>query len=151
MAQPAVMRERLFALRETIAKLEGKPAPALAAAESEALADKGRSAKNESVLRLPLGIPTLDEAIDGGLPLDGITEVRSDLLREAGAGSGFVLALAAMLQCQVEESHSAPPPILWIADMVSTMEAGVPYAVGLRDFGLKPDQFFYASPRKLED
>ena len=151
MAQSAVTRERLFALRETIAKLEGKPAPALAAAQSEALADKGLAAKNDSGPRLPLGIPALDEAIDGGLPLDGITEARTDLLREAGAGSGFVLALAAMLQCQVEESHSAPLPILWIADMVSTMEAGVPYAVGLRDFGLKPDQFFYASPRKLED
>ena len=151
MAQSAVTRERLFALRETIAKLEGKPAPALAAAESEALVDKGLSAKNESVLRLPLGIPALDEAIDGGLPLDGVTEVRSDLLREAGAGSGFVLALAAMLQRQVEESPSASLPILWIADMVSTMEAGAPYAVGLRDFGLKSDQFFYASPRKLED
>jgi protein ImuA len=149
MAQPAVTRERLFALRETIAKLEGKPA--VATAESEALADKGLAAKNESVLRLPLGIPTLDEAIDGGLPLDGITEVRSDLLREAGACSGFVLALAAMLQCQSEETPSVSLPILWIADMVSTMEAGVPYAVGLRDFGLRPDQFFYASPRKLED
>ncbi len=152
MAQSAVTRERLFALRETIAKLEGKPAPALAAAESEALADKGLAAKNEDALRLPLGIPSFDEAINGGLPLDGITEVRSDLLREAGAGSGFVLALAAMLQRQVEESPSdASLPILWIADMVSTMEAGIPYAVGLRDFGLKPDQFFYASPRKLED
>lgn len=34
MAQSAVARERLFALRETIAKLEGKPVPALAAAEN---------------------------------------------------------------------------------------------------------------------
>ncbi|MDQ0560657.1 protein ImuA [Rhizobium mesoamericanum] len=151
MAQPAVTRERLFALREAIAKLEGKPAPALAAAESEASADKGPSAKNEGALRLPLGIPALDEAIDGGLPLDGITEVRSGHLREAGAGSGFALALAAMLQRQTEESPNASLPILWIADMVSTLEAGAPYAIGLRDFGLKPDQFIYASPRKLED
>ena len=149
MAQSAVTRERLFALRETIAKLEGKPAPALAAAQ--ALAEKDLSTKNDSGPRLPLGIPRFDEAIDGGLPLDGITEVRSDLLREAGASSGFVLALAAMVQRQVEESHSAPLPILWIADMISTMEAGIPYAVGLRDFGLKPERFFYASPRKLED
>ncbi|CDM59749.1 MULTISPECIES: ImuA family protein [Rhizobium] len=151
MAQPAVARERLFALRETIAKLEGKPAPALAAAESQALAESGLAAKNEGVLRLPLKIPALDEAIDGGLPLDGITEVRSDLLREAGAGSGFVLALAATLQRQAEDNQNASLPVLWIADTVSTMEAGEPYAVGLRDFGLKPDLFFYASPRKLED
>jgi protein ImuA len=70
MAQSAVARERLFALRETIAKLEGKPAPALAAAESEALAEAGlEGAKTENALRLPLGIPALDDAMEGGVPL----------------------------------------------------------------------------------
>jgi protein ImuA len=152
MAQSAVARERLFALRETIAKLEGKPAPALAAAESQALADTDfEGEKPENALRLPLGIPVLDEALEGGLPLDGLTEIRTRLLRNAGASSGFVLALSAMLQRQDEESGKAPLPILWISDTVATMEAGRPYAVGLRDFGLKPRLFLYASPRKLED
>lgn len=151
MAQSAVARERLFALRETIAKLEGRPVPALAAAENQALADtvldKPRS---EDALRLPLGVPALDEALDGGLPLDGLTEIRTTLLRNAGASSGFVLAIAAMLQHR-DEDLGAHLPILWIADTVATMEAGQPYAVGLSDFGLKPRLFLHAAPKKLED
>jgi protein ImuA len=150
-AQSAVGRERLFALRETIAKLEGKPVPALAAAENQALADTVLDKPgSEDALRLQLGIPALDEALDGGLPLDGMTEIRTTLLRNAGASSGFVLAIAAMLQRQ-EEGANAHLPILWIADTVATMEAGRPYAVGLGDFGLKPRLFLHAAPKKLED
>jgi protein ImuA len=85
------------------------------------------------------------------LPLDGITEIRSTLLRNAGASSGFALALAAMLQRQEEEAGRRPMPVLWISDTVSSMEAGVPYAVGLSDFGLRPERFLQANPRKLED
>jgi protein ImuA len=152
MAQPAVTRERLFALRETIAKLEGKPAPALAAAESQALAEQNFVGEGgENALRLPLGISALDEAMEGGMPLDGLTEVRTHLLRNAGASSGFVLALASMLQRQDEENQRASLPILWISDTVSCLEAGRPYAVGIRDLGLKPELFLHASPRKLED
>jgi len=151
-AQSAVARERLFALRETIAKREGKPVPALAAAESEALAERGCDRKNaDDAPRLPLGIAVIDDALDGGLPLDGLTEVRTGQLRNAGAGSGFVLALAAMLQRQNEDEQRGPLPVLWIADTVASIEAGRPYAVGLRDFGLNPGLFLHATPRKLED
>jgi protein ImuA len=38
-----------------------------------------------------------------------------------------------------------------IADKVAAMEAGIPYAVGLKDFGLRTERFFHANPRKLED
>jgi protein ImuA len=152
MAQSAVTRERLFALRETIAKLEGKRAPTLAAAESQALAERDLvDGGGKNSLRLPLGISALDDAMEGGVPLDALTEVRTHLLRNAGASSGFVLALASMLQRQDEESQRVSLPILWISDTVSSMEAGRPYAVGIRDFGLKPELFLHASPRKLED
>ncbi|MDM9621258.1 hypothetical protein [Rhizobium sp. S96] len=152
MAQPAVTRERLFALRETIAKLEGKPIPALAAAEGEALAEAGfKEEKSENTLRLSIGIPDIDDALEGGVPRDGLTEVRTRLLRNAGASSGFVLALAAMLQRQDEEEGRGKLPILWIADTVASIEAGRPYAVGLQDFGLEPRLFLHATPRKLED
>ncbi|WP_245303050.1 ImuA family protein [Rhizobium esperanzae] len=153
MAQNALARERLFALRETIAKLEGKPAPALAAAEREALAsgETGRpdAERNGRAQRLPFGVTSLDEAMEGGLPLDAITEIRSTLFRDAGAASGFALAAAALLQ-RVEEASDCSP-ILWIGDTVSTMEAGLPYAVGLQDFGLRPECFLQALPRKLDE
>lgn len=153
MAQTAVTRERLFALRETIAKLEGKAVPALAAAEQEALGDDVQAAKAKAkrTPRLAFGIEQLDDALEGGLPLDGLTEVRTPMLRNAGASSGFALAIAAVLQRRDEEQERSPMPILWIADKVAGMEAGIPYAPGLKNFGLRPDRFLYASPRKLED
>jgi len=147
MAQTAVTRERLFALRETIAKLEGKPVPALAAAEQEALGAGNAPRKRDETPRFCFGIPELDEALEGGLPLDALTEIRTKMFLDAGSSSGFALAIAAALQHRAEEKN----PVLWIADKVGTIEAGVPYAVGLQDFGLRPELFLHASPRKLED
>src|SRR5262249_2438441 len=128
MADTAVARETLFALRETIARLEGKPVPELAAAEQELMATAdGRCKDAGEPPLLPLGDPRLDKALEGGLPLDGMTEIRSHLLRDAGAASGFALALASRLQPNGIESS----PVLWISDTVAAMEAGFPYAVGL--------------------
>lgn len=150
MARTALAREQLFALRETIARLEGKPLPALAAAESQALAEDEKSGKADLTPRLPFGIGLLDEALEGGLPLDGITEIRSCLLRDAGASSGLVLALASRLQHR-EAVSGHLLPVLWIADRISMIEAGMPYAIGLRDFGLRQDHFLHAAPRRLEE
>ncbi|XAZ23442.1 hypothetical protein LVY75_32415 [Sinorhizobium sp. B11] len=150
MAQTALARERLFALRETIARLEGKSAPALAAAEREALSE-GRERLQERILpRLPFGVEQFDDALEGGLQLDAITEFRAASSCDAGAASGLAMAIAARLQKQEEET-SRLLPLLWIGDVVGTLEAGRPYAPGLRDFGLKPERFFHAAPRKLED
>lgn len=150
MAQTALARERLFALRETIARLEGKSAPALAAAEREALSE-GRERRQGRILpRLPFGVEQFDDALEGGLQLDAITEFRAASSCDAGAASGLAMAIAARLQKQEEET-SRLLPLLWIGDVVGTLEAGRPYAPGLRDFGLKPERFFHAAPRKLED
>jgi protein ImuA len=153
MAKVAVAREKLFALRETIARLEGKPAPALAAADMHALAESNPpiQKRTKDQQRLGFDIPDLDEVLEGGLPLDGLTEIRTQMLRDGAAGSGFAMALAARLQRRDDEENHAFLPILWISDRVSTLEAGIPYAVGLRDFGLRPELFLHASPRKLED
>jgi protein ImuA len=150
MAQTALARERLFALRETIARLEGKPAPALAAAEREALAE-GHERRQEHILpRLPFGVEPFDDALEGGLQLDAITEFRAASSGDAGAASGLAIAIVARLQKQ-EEDTGRLLPLLWISDAVGTLEAGRPYAPGLKDFGLKPERFFHAAPRKLED
>ena len=155
MAETAVARETLFALRETIARLEGRPVPELAAAEQEVrAADDGRRRDADERLLLPLGIAHLDKALEGGLPLDGMTEIRSHLLRDAGAASGFALALASWLQwgrLQSGKDEKDSFPVLWIGDRVAAMEAGFPYAVGLKDFGLQPERFLHAAPRKLEE
>ena len=162
MAEAAVARETLFALRETIARLEGRPIPALAAAANETLTDKParqmaaiakslpiQPMREQSLL--PIGVDELDAALQGGLPLDALTEIRSLGLRDAGVASGFALALAARLHAQASDTVPAKSPVLWIGDTVATMEAGLPYAIGISDFGLEPQAFLQASPRKLDD
>lgn len=151
MATHATAQERLFALRKTIARLEGKAVPALAAAEQEKEAQQPEKA-GRGDRRLPFGIPAIDGALEGGVPLDGVTEIRTAFFHDAGSATGFVLALAARLQGGNEgERQEASGPIVWIADTASVQEAGLPYAVGLMQFGLKPRQFLYARPRKLEE
>ena len=148
MAGNAAAQETIFALREQIARLEGKPLAALAAAEqADAAADPEAWKAGLDQPRLLFGIEALDAALEGGLPLDGMTEIRTRPMGNAGAASGFVLALCACLKArQVSEA-----PVLWIGDIVSTQEAGAPYAPGLSQFGLAPKDVLYASPRKLDD
>ncbi len=152
MAGTAVARETLFALRETIARLEGKPVPALAAAEQEALAASGlRPAGGlQQKERAPLatGVAVLDEAMQGGMPLDALTEIRSGAFRDAGSATGFALALTARLR---QREDGAAAPVLWIGDRMAALEAGLPYAIGLKDFGLEPQGFLHAVPRKLDE
>jgi protein ImuA len=145
MVQTPMTRERLFALREEIARLEGS---SVAAARQEALAGESGHGKRKESHRLPLGVPALDGALEGGLPLDGICEIRSQLMRDAPVVTGFALALAALLQRKADEDRS---PVLWISDPVTSMETGIPYAPGLADFGLRPERFLHAAPRRLEE
>ncbi|MGE6742848.1 ImuA family protein [Allorhizobium pseudoryzae] len=143
MTRSVLAQETVFALRETIARMEGKALPALAAAEAEHVAD----GNGESPSRLPMAVTALDEALEGGLPLDAITEIRSLGFRHAGAASGFALSLTARLQ------HAGPEtgPVLWISDRMARGEAGLPYAPGLKAFGLDSARFYHALPQRLED
>jgi protein ImuA len=148
MAGNAAAQERLFALREQIARLEGRPMPALAAPQQAEAAALPKALKTKpQALRLPFGIASLDAALKGGLPLDGITEIRTRLMGDAGAASGFALSLAAHLKAK----DTSGAPLLWIGEGFSRQETGAPYAGGFRQFGLKPEDMLYASPRRLED
>ena len=142
MAKHATAQERLFALRETIARLEGKT-PMLVAEEQR---EKGKNPAILTSRRVSLEIADVDAALEGGLPLDGMTEVRTSMMRDAGAGSGLVLALAALIQKQAGASA-----LLWISDRVSNGEAGLPYPVGLAQYGVQVEHFLHAAPRTLED
>jgi protein ImuA len=142
MAGNARAQDVLFTLREQIAKMEGKPLPAAVAAEQEDLIARR---KRKRPVRLPFGIQALDEALDGGLLLDSITEVRSSSMYDAGAATGFVLSLASSLN--VHESG----PVLWIADSLLACESGVPYVSGISQFGIDPAAVLHASPRRLDD
>lgn len=148
MANDATAQERLFALREKIARLEGKISPAMAAAEREDLAlQTNEQMETDDEKRLSFNIPFLDEALDGGLRADGFMEVRSHSLYDAGAASGFTLSLVAFMQAR----QASQDPVLWIADRFSASEAGIVHAAGIRQIGIDPHSVFYASPNRLDE
>ena len=148
MAAHAMPREEIFALRQAIARIEGKSihAAEIAAAFPEAgqlaqgePADGGSDlGKMEQALEA-----ILREACQPG----SMTEIRSLRLGEAGAASGFGLALALCTQPR----DGRAPRYLVIGNPMVAREAGLPYAPGLADFGLGPRQLIHALPRRIED
>lgn len=171
MAEKAVPRETVFALREAIARLErGTGTRAAERAGDEAgfgrreisgqegpdmphtiLRERGISKAEEGrEAVLPLGVPALDAALAGGLPLRGMTEIRVGETRDAGAGIGFTLALAALCQARSREKGELGP-VLWIAETMALKEAGFPYGVGLAGHGLDLTRALISAPKSLKE
>jgi protein ImuA len=144
-------------LRRRIAALEGRPQPAARldapqgsrrdadpdAAGAIAPAGSGSAAERRERRRaeraalaggvLPFGVTALDRLFAaGGLPLGSLHEIHAAASREAGALSGFVLALAARLLAL------RPGPVVWAVERMSGAEGGRLYGPGLNAFGLDP-------------
>jgi protein ImuA len=157
MAGNAKAQETIFSLREEIARLEGKPlATAAALQQAEAAARVHLAMSKPAPLpidpddrpdRLGFGVTRLDQALGGGLPIDGITEMRTARMADAGAASGFAAALAAHLK----EASGDDAPVLWIGDAVARNDMGAAHAPGLAQFGLGPGDVLHGLPRRLED
>ncbi len=154
MGQSTMTRERLFALRETISRLENENVPGLlktARKGNPAGFGQITSKQEEGVSGpvLSLGIDALDAILQGGLPLGGLTEVRTVETRDAGAALGFVLALAVL--CQSGRQSQLGSPILWIGQGMAASEAGHPYGRGLEAYGLNTGCCLFSSPRTVLD
>lgn len=151
MAKEALARERLFALRETIARMEGRPLSTLEPAVSEegaaTLAPGGRAA---GAAALGFSIPPLDAALGGGLPKAGLAEIRAEEWRNAGASTGLALAFCAFLAREAGEDGEEPA-FLFIGEAKAAREAGDPFPAGLADHGLPIRRFLKASPKRLEE
>lgn len=150
MAENAVQRQTILSLRETIARIENGCPPA---AMPTTLAPDPAGFRREGASHrkaLPLGIPPLDGALKGGLPLEGLTEIRNAETRDAGAAAGFVTALAVLYQ-QERKSKGHLGPVLWISQALAAREAGHPYAPGLKSFGLDAERFLFVSARTVKD
>lgn len=156
MATPALAREQLFALRETIARIENADGPGLVPRKQRWQWDAPQSQPQSPSPSQPPGddpsahrageTDGLDTVFEGGLPDRGLVEIRNPQTRDMGAASGFSLALAAMRQEQ--EGTGAT---LWIGQALALSEAGTPYAPGLRKHGLDPARFLLARPRTVQD
>lgn len=143
-------RTGLAELRRRIAALEGRlplegqlgPAPAVAA-KRQGL--DGSSSQPKPV-RLRLGLAELDDLFAaGGLASGALHEVVSAESRDAGALSGFVLALLARVM--VARSGA----VLWVAEPLANREAGRLHGPGLLRFGVDPARLVVVLPRRTEE
>lgn len=79
------------------------------------------------------GEKAVDSVFREGLQRGAIHEVFASQAGDAGAATGFIIALA----LRAAASHS---PIIWVEEDFAERENGVPYAAGLHDFGLAPER-----------
>lgn len=147
MAGDAVARERLVALRQTIARIEGR-APDEDAPVRGKQSGCGFRGGNDARL-LPLGVSAFDEALQGGLPLDAMVELRAQEMRDAGAVSGFALSLCARLMRG--DDRAAQRFFLWIGERMVALDTGLPHLPGLADHGFSGARLLYAAPGKIEE
>jgi protein ImuA len=100
--------------------------------------ESGQSAGDS---RLPLGIPSLDAALGGGLAAKALHEIAAAGEAEIPAATGFALILAAR----------NPGPLVWIAEDMAFAENGAPYGPGLEELGLAPERLIAVGAAKSRD
>jgi protein ImuA len=155
MATSAMAQRTLFALRQKIAKIEGTLPERLApsGASKTVLRRKGVAARQDGA-RLPgTGAVRLDDALGGGLPYAGLTEIHGGKVRDSGAVAGFALAMAGLvLKRRETDTRQTRFPVLWIGVRQAFSEAGFPYAPGIAALcGLSPDELLVSQAPKLVD
>ena len=99
--------------------------------------------KNEQK-RVSLGIPAIDEKIEGGLAASALHEVRCSYARDVGAAAGFVLSLISTLKKNDERR------IIWIIDPAAAIECGSLFPAGLAQFGIDPARLFFVKACNLQ-
>jgi protein ImuA len=111
------------------------------------LKGEGRIARNDTGKgqnNVPFALPRLDAMLAGGLRRDALHEIRSGESRDAGAATGFAVAVVAHLITRSK-------PVLWIVETASADEAGFPYAAGISRFGLSPAHLIVVRVKKAAD
>ncbi len=147
----------LFALRQAIARIEGKPdhAARLLAGSTDqewrttARNDTDKTGQVDFTAGETAAMPQFEGLMAELLAPGTIVELRNDRLQHAGAITGLALALARMSAERAAAGHSRR--LLFIADPHVVRETGLVYAPGLTDFGLDPADLVHAMPRRLED
>ncbi|ATU90297.1 ImuA family protein [Phyllobacterium zundukense] len=79
------------------------------------------------------GDDAIDRVFRDGLQRGAVHEIFADESGDAGAATGFVIALA--LRASSDQS-----PILWVEEDFTAQEHGFPYAPGLQNIGLDPQR-----------
>lgn len=178
MAQNAVVRELLPALRRRIAAIEDRPperfdatagqpacpagdgidasagavllrhdgTPATAAGPPPVAAN--RNAATTDVVAT--GVAGFDRALGGGLARAALCEIHGLQARDAGAVTGFALALASL--ARRSRAGAGPAPLLWIGAADLASEAGFPHAPAVEAlFGISHQALLFARARRPLD
>lgn len=148
MAAHAVAQATLCALRQDIARIEGRLAERLEpppGTDMTVLRHGGRAFRGGDLLAT--GVKAFDAALDGGLSRGALSEIHAVQTRDAGASASFTLALAALAMKERQQRS-----LLWIGTAEIFREAGLPYAAGLtQTFGISPEELLFADAPKLAD
>lgn len=91
--------------------------------------------------RIALGLPALDEALQGGLPRAALHEVHAVAAADAAAAGGFTLALA--------RRAAGARPILLVRQDCLDGETGAVHPAGLPEFGIDPARFLLVKARDV--
>jgi protein ImuA len=153
MAATAGARAALARLRRDIADIEGRSAAAdRLVLDSRAFAGSSGGEQAEAAAtgfkprprrgRLRLGHARLDAALEGGLPLATLHEIRVGESRDGGAAAGFAMALLARLA-----EAGGVASVVWISEADARREAGALYAPGLSALGLDPGRIVEVTAR----
>jgi protein ImuA len=148
MAEAALARERLFALRSEISRLENRNTGTLARAARDDPWDRPAE-PHDSLIRS--GAEAFDAAIGGGMVKAALHEIRTGATADNGAASAFALAFGRLAMGADTEADHSSRRILWIADPVGSFESGRPYGPGLAAHGVPPSAVLHASPKHLKD
>ncbi len=102
-----------------------------------------RATNGPPAKRTRLGVGAVDAMLSGGLKLGSLHEVYAATGGDAGAATGFALALAVRA--------AAARPILWARQDMLDVEAGQIYAPGLAEMGIAPGSVVLVRGRDAED
>jgi protein ImuA len=141
MGESPQARETLFALREAIARIEGKPDHA-ARVKASLSPEAGHGAPDADQKDL------FETLMNQMLAQGNLLEMRGHRLQQSAVVMGFGLALGLMA---AEKDKAASQRLLFVADPNVVRETGLAYAPGLLDFGLSPVTLVHALPRRIED
>lgn len=98
--------------------------------------------------RIGLGVPSLDEALSGGLARAALHEVYAAEVADLAAATGFALGIA--LRAGHGEGEVPERPILWARQDFVDAEAGRLHAPGLNELGLDPSRLLLVRARDGE-
>ncbi len=133
---PGGRSEQVDLLRDAIARIEG---------DGALVPSFGGKAMPPVALGRDLA---LDKALAGGIARGALHEVVAARTGDAGAASGFALALAIRFAAEAEARGA---PVVWIVEDAALAENGAPYAPGLSAHGLDPDRLIVVRTANGQD